>query len=284
MTRSCRIRRRHLLQLAAAPWFAGAARAQPAAAASDALARIKGRGRLTVAVYHAMPPFHVEGKGIDVEIAAALARALGVEASMLPFPAGENMEDDLRNMVWRGHYLGFGPADVMMHVPVDRPLMAASPRVQIFAPYYRDQVVIARDRQKYPELASLDQLKGGRIAVPGQSLAGWLLIGAEGGRYREQLATKWRDGTEAAMALQRGEFEAAAGHASELESVLGREPRWVIEPLPLPQARNGWAVGLAVKKEAVDLAQALQGAVNGLASGGQLQQIFAAAGVRWRAP
>ncbi|MFO1328447.1 MAG: hypothetical protein U1F56_13900 [Rubrivivax sp.] len=46
------------------------------------------------------------------------------------------MNDDLRNMVWRGHYLGFGPADVLMHVPVNRPLME-NPRVEIFAPCWR---------------------------------------------------------------------------------------------------------------------------------------------------
>ena len=264
---------------------AGSSRPAPAAdteATPSALARVKARGRLSVALYHAMPPFHQDGKGIDVELAQALAKALGVELSLLPFHAGESMDDDLRNMVWRGHYLGYGPADVMLHVPVDRPLMAANPRVQIFAPYYREQVMLARDKTRLPELPTLDALKGAPVAVNGQSLAGWLLIGAESGRYREQLRTKWRDGTEAAGALQRGEVAAAAGHASELESVLGRDERFAIEPLPLPQARNGWAVGCAVKKEAIDLAQALQAATNELAGSGQLREMFARGGVRWR--
>lgn len=271
----------------AGPAAAGASAAAPgtpapAEAGPGALARIKARGRLSVALYHAMPPFHQDGKGIDVELAQALAKALGVELSLLPFHAGESMDDDLRNMVWRGHYLGYGPADVMLHVPVDRPLMAANPRVQIFAPYYREQVVLARDKTRVPELTSLDALKGAAVAVNGQSLAGWLLIGAEGGRFRDQLRTKWRDGTEAATALQRGEVAAAAGHASELESVLGRDERFAIEPLPLPQARNGWAVGCAVKKEAVDLAQSLQAATNELVENGQLREMFARGGVRWR--
>ena len=78
--------------------------ARPAAAQADtALARIRARGRLSVALYNDMPPFHVAGKGIDVDLAAALAKALGVELSLLPFNADENMNDDLRNMVWRGH-------------------------------------------------------------------------------------------------------------------------------------------------------------------------------------
>lgn len=275
--------RRQLLGGAAAL----ASLAAPAAQAQDgasALARVRQRGRLSVGIYNDMPPFHVAGKGIDVDLAAALAKALGVELSLLPFNADENMNDDLRNMVWRGHYLGFGPADVLMHVPVDRPLMQANPRVEIFAPYWRERIVIARNLAQVPEMPSLDAFAGRKLAVPGQTLAGWLLIGADSGKYREQLLTRWKDGVEAAEALRRGEVAAAAGQASELESTLAGDARFAIEPLPLPRARDGWPVGLAVKKDATDLAQALQAAMNGLAQSGQLAQVFAKARVSWRAP
>ena len=277
-----RIARRRLLAAAALGCAgAGGARAQDE---PTALEKVKKRGRLSVGLYTAMPPFHVDGRGIDVELARALAGKLGVEFSPLPFPAGENMDDDLRNMVWRGHYLGYGPADVLLHVPVDRPLMAGNPRVQIFGPYYRDQVMLARDLAKLPDLPSLDALGQGAVAVPGLSLAGWLMLGADSGRYRAQLKTHWKDGTEAAAALARGEVVAAAGQASELESVLGRDERFAIEPLPLPQARNGWVVGMAVKKDATDLAHALQGGLNELVAAGRVHEIFTQAGVRWRAP
>ncbi len=275
-------RRRRLLAAAALGCVGvGSARAQDE---PTALEKVRKRGSLIVAFYTAMPPFHVDGRGIDVELARALAGKLGVGLSPLPFPAGENMNDDLRNMVWRGHYLGYGPADVLLHVPVDRPLMAGNPRVQIFGPYYRDQVMLARDLAKLPDLPSLDALGKGAVAVPGQTLAGWLMLGADGGRYREQLRTNWRDGTEAAAALARGEVVAAAGQASELESVLGRDERFAIEPLPLPQARNGWVVGMAVKNDATDLAHALQAGLNELVDAGRVREIFTQAGVRWRAP
>jgi ABC-type amino acid transport substrate-binding protein len=251
-------------------------------AAAQALDKIRQRGRITVAVYQDMPPFHVGGKGIDVDIARALAKAMGLELSLMPFTADETMGNDLRSMVWRGHYLGFGPADVMLHVPVDPPLMQANPRVKIFAPYFRERVAIARDVTAVPDMPSLEAFAGKRIAVPGQTLAGWLLIGADGGRYREQLLTAWRDGTEAAAALRRGEVAAAAGMASELESVLSGDPRFVIEPLPVPRMRDGWAIGCAVKDESTDLAVAVQTAMNGLASSGELKTIFAASNVAWR--
>ena len=42
----------------------------------------------------------------------------------------------------------------------------------------------------------------------------------------------FEDGVEAAQALKRGEFAAAAGLESELESVLAGDARFVITPLP----------------------------------------------------
>ena len=247
------------------------------------LSKVKSRGSLVVGLYKDMPPFHADGAGIDVELGRALAESLGVAFSPLPFPADENMGDDLRNMVWKGHYLGYGPADVLLHVPVDRPLMEANPQVRVFAPYWRERVMIARNVEQLPALDSLAALAGKAVAVPGQSLAGWLLIGAEGGALRDSLSTKWNDGVEAAKALQRAEVLAAAGLASELQAVLRGDARFVIEPLPSPRApRDGWAVGMAVKKDATELAQALQGAVNQLAGSGRLAEIFAKANLAWR--
>jgi ABC-type amino acid transport substrate-binding protein len=241
------------------------------------------RGRLSVGLYNDLPPFHVKGQGIEVELAKALASSLGVEVSMLPFPADDNMNDDLRNMVWKGHYLGYGPADVLLHVPVDRPLMQDNPRVSIFGPYWRERVVVARDLSKLPALDSLEPLRQVRSAVPGLSLAGWLMIGADAGALREQLITKIPDGVVGAQMLQRGEVAAAAGLRSEIESVLRGDPRFAIAPIPMPRApKDGWAVGMAVKKDATDLAEALQGALNGLAEKGDLQAMFARANLAWQ--
>jgi ABC-type amino acid transport substrate-binding protein len=254
-----------------------------AGAAETSLAAIKARGTLVAAVYRDMPPFHDQGKGIDVDLAAVLADSLGVKLSLMPFQADENMDDDLRNMVWKGHYLGYGPADVMLHVPVEALLMQSNPQVRIFAPYWRDRVMIARRIDQLPHLETLAQLNGKSVAVPGQTLAGWLMIGADGGAYRQQLTTTWKDGVEAAQALKRGDFAAAAGLASELESVLGSDPRFVITPLPaLSNSRDGWAVGLAVKAGAADLAATLQAAVEGMIADKRMQQIFLRSNVNWR--
>jgi ABC-type amino acid transport substrate-binding protein len=259
----------------------------PLALAQDesALGKVKKRGALVVAVYLDHRPFHDAGQGIEARLAEALARDLGVKASLMPFAAGENMEDDLRNMVWRGHYLGFGPADVLMHVPVEAAFIAANPQVRIFGPYWRESVVLARRKDLWPTLDSVTRLKGRKVVVAGQSLAGWLLLGAEGSAIREIVDTKLRDGVEAATRLKAGEADAAAGLRSEVESVLAGDERFVLEALPGPRSpRERWAVGMAVKKNATDLAQALQAALNGLADTGELREIFQSGGLAWQRP
>jgi hypothetical protein len=68
---------------------------------------------------------------------------------------------------------------------------------------------------------------------------------------------------------------AAAGLASELESVLAGDARFALQPLPAPRApRDGWAVGCAVRKDAQELATALQQGMEALRAGGRLREIF----------
>ena len=277
------VSRRCLLQVGALlPLCSTMAWAQ--AQESDALTRIRKRGSLIVAVYTTMPPFNLDGAGIDVQIAEQLALSLGVTLNLMPFNAGESMEDDLRNMVWKGHYLGFGPADVLMHVPVDKPLMDSQKQALIFAPYFKETVALAYDLDRVPHLDSLPDLKGHKVAVAGQTLAGWLLIGSDDGAYRDQLMTRMDDGVTAARMLLSGEVPVAAGNASELHSVLRGNKKYKVIPMPIPRApRNGWAVGMAVKKSATDLAVALQTTVNDMSKDKRLSTIFATHGVPWGA-
>lgn len=276
------LRRRHLGQLGAL-LGAGLFGSLPALAAEPgALDKIRQRGHLTVGIYNDLRPFHDKGTGIEVELAGLLAKELGLGLALLPFNADENMNDDLRNMVWKGHYLGFGPADVLLHVPVDRPLMENNPRVSIFGPYWRERVMIARDLERVPELESLEPLRGMPVAVPGQSLAGWLMIGADNGAYRNTLITKLGDGVDAAELLKKGEVVAACGLRSELQSALRGQARYAITPLPMPRApRDGWAVGMAVKRDATDLVEALQTGLNQLIQKGELRRIFAGGNLDW---
>lgn len=274
MKSRCDLRRRTLLTAAA-----GVALLPNAVCAeAGGLARIRERGSLLVGLYQEMPPFHADGRGIDVELGRALAQSMGLKFSPQPFQAGESMNDDLRNMVWKGHYLGWGPADVLLHVPVERALSQANPQVMVMAPYYRERVVLAVLREKIGAVRELSELQGHPVAVAGQSMAGWLLAGA----VKSDLRTAFADGCGAARALLEGQVHAAAGLSSELESVLQGDPRFALQPLPTPRIPpGGWAVGCAVRSGAGDLAAALQEAMQSLQASGRLKDLFAAQHVGW---
>ncbi len=271
-------RRRSVLAVAGTLLWPGVSSAE----GSGNLARIRERGSLTVGLYQEMPPFHDAGKGIDFELGRALAEALGVKFSPMPFQAGEGMNDDLRNMVWKGHYLGWGPADVLLHVPVERPLMQANPQVQILAPYYRERVMLAVDSEQLGAIQNLSELQGHVVAVAGQSMAGWVLAGADNGALSGKLLTAFADGVGAAQALREGKAHAAAGLASELETVLSPDRRYKLQPLPSPRIPpGGWAVGCAVRQDANELAGALQQAMQTLRDSGRLQALFDQQRVHW---
>jgi ABC-type amino acid transport substrate-binding protein len=248
------------------------------------VARIKQSGVLKVALYKNFPPFSHNGQGIDVELGEALAAKLGVKMSALWFDADENMEDDLRNMVWRGHYLGYGPADVMMHAPVDREYMAKVDKVKFFAPYHRERYAVGHLLEKLPSCESFDALETTPFAVEGDTMAASVLLSMNGGRYRNSLRV-FKSGGEAVDALREGAVAVAIAQQGELEAGLKGNPKFAISlpPEPMLQKRQ-WVTGLAVKASNDDLAQALQAAITDLLADGSVKRIMQKYGVQHRQP
>ncbi|MBC8051187.1 MAG: transporter substrate-binding domain-containing protein [Chitinophagales bacterium] len=242
--------------------------------------KIQASGSLKVAVYNEFPPFSDNGAGIDIDLAQALAKKLGLKLSLLPFPAGENLNDDLRNMVWKGHYLGYGPADVMLHVPVDKLLMAANDKVEIFAPYHVEAVRLVRSARAIPAFDSIDALAGKRIGVEKVSISGMLMLGEGDGRFREQVRI-YATPQEALQQLKAGELDAVLANRSEIEAVMKGDPAFPLSEVAfqrLPKA--GWAVGLGVRKDDLELGKLLQNAMNELSASGELKAIFSKYGVQ----
>jgi ABC-type amino acid transport substrate-binding protein len=258
----------------------------PGAGAEEktALEKIHERGTLTVALYKEFAPFSDNGRGIDVDLAEALAAKLGVKMSPLWFAAGEKMDDDLRKMVWRGTPIGYGPADVMMHVPVDREYMLRIEQVKIFAPYHRERFAIGRQLDKLPTLESLEPFEKMPLAVEGESMGALIMLSADNGRYRDKLKiSKTID--ESIDALKSGTVVAALAQQGELEAGLAGDSRFAIEPPPHPVLRmRQWTIGLAVKAENDDLAKALEGAMNELMADGTVKRIMQRYGVTHRQP
>ena len=257
------------------------AMAAPARADWD---KIQHSGSLKVAVYNEFAPFSDKGEGIDVDLARALAKKLGLRLTLLPFPAGENLGDDLRNMVWKGHYLGYGPADLMLHVPVDQLLIAQNRQVAIFAPYHVESVRLVRSAKRVPAFDAFDSLAGKKIGVEKVSIAGMVLLGEADGKFRNDVKI-FPSAIEALDKLKAGELDAVLASRSEIESVIRADPAFPVHEVTFQRLpRAGWAVGMAVRKDDTEMAKLLQSALNEMAANGELKAIFARHGVQAVAP
>jgi ABC-type amino acid transport substrate-binding protein len=277
------ISRRHSLRALAG---AAACLAAPAWAQADEegeqFDKIKASGSLKVAVYKDNAPFSSEAKGevvgLDADIARALVKHMGLGVSFLPFHAGENMDADLRWMVERGHYLGFGPADLMMRVPVDRHLMFANRKVFIFGAYMSERPVLLRDSRKLDEVRQAEDLVGYPLAAEGGAGLTSVLIGHGGGLLRSQVKL-YPDAIAAAQAVIQGEAAAAyvtRAHAEvALNQAAGATGHLRLGELAFGhQLAKGWPVGVAIKASNRHLRVAVDEAMGKLQSSGQMLSIF----------
>lgn len=194
------------------------------------LARIRASGVLKVAVYKDNAPFSdgpaADMQGLDIALAGALARQMQLKLALLPFDAGERMNDDLRNMVWRGHYLGYGPADIMLDVPVDKYLMQENRQALIFAPYMRQVQVLLHDTRVLPQVAGPDDLKGRKLAVERGTGQASVLMGQQGGMLRTQVSL-YNSGVKAARAVIGGQAAAAYVLRSQAALALAQPRQWL---------------------------------------------------------
>jgi ABC-type amino acid transport substrate-binding protein len=263
----------------------GLAIAGGAAAQARNLDEVREKGVIRFALYNDYPPYSVRGKGLDLDIAASIARRLGVKLDTLWFDADENVDDDLRNMVWKGHYLGHGPADVMIHAPVDRELQKRTPQARLIAPYFRESLAIARNTEKVARADDMSFLNDNLIGVEVDSLASIVLLGHQGGRYRERIR-HFKSPQAAVEAFLRGEVQAVMAQKGEVEGLFRGQANVAIAPPPIPGplAQRAWAVGLAVKASNAALADAIEAAVTNMVRDGELQKIFTMHGLEYVRP
>lgn len=257
--------------------------------AAEGLEAVRQRGRLRVAVYNDFPPYALSGGlGIDADIARALAGKLGVTAEIVAYNAGEDMNDDLRNMVWKGHYLGTQPSDVMMHVPVDEYLAKANDKVRIFGPYHRETLAMVRNPERVPKspvgsaAVALEAFTREKIGVEGRSLADSFLLSVMNGRLRDNVV-HFRSVGEAAKSMAEGKVAAVLAQRAELEAACKGMTGAVIDKANFPELKiDGWPLGMAVKAEEMALAQVLAKAMVELKEEGSIAAIFRKYGVSYQ--
>lgn len=259
----------------------------PRMAESRTLQAVESAGVLRVTVYQDYKPWSWEEggvrKGIDVDVGAALAKAFGVKVDYLFLRADDNINDDLRNGVWRGSLLGEQPGDVMMHVPHDARIEADNDKVKLTAPYQVESLAMAVQADKADAAKDFSLFEHEKVAVDIGTLSDIILLSARDHKLVEQVVHV-RGEAKAAQAFDKGEVVAFYGESALVEHLAHQATRPASIVFPQHRLVQSWPIGGAVKADAVDLADAIDKEIGRMAESGDLQRIFASYGVTWRRP
>ncbi|MEM7645027.1 MAG: transporter substrate-binding domain-containing protein [Pseudomonadota bacterium] len=248
---------------------------------------IQDRGFVTFAVYEDFPPYSWEDgstpRGIDVDIARLIAADLGVEARFNFVDAGETLEADLRNNVWRGAIAGGAVSNVMMRVPYDSRFACRVEQVVFTGQYAAEAIAIAYDETEYPEDPPLPAyFRFDTVAVENDSIADFYLTSFAGGQLRDNIR-RFPTMTEAMDALAAGETMAAMGPLAQLEH--GASDGIGVHQPPLPGFAVGrWTLGVGIHFAYRPLAYSVDDAIWAALSDGRIAEIHAAHGVTHQAP
>jgi polar amino acid transport system substrate-binding protein len=255
------------------------------------LDKVKEAGSLRVILYADNKPFSwtlEDGtqKGIDVDVANAIAVELGVKADVVLRMPGEDLGDDLRGNVVRGPLTGGGTGDVMLHVPTDKELAEKNPKAIIGNSYFQETVALAIDPKRIPPATSDFQIfKKEKIGVKLATVADYFLMTFEDGALINNIS-HYVKGRVGAKEFMDGETAAILGVRSETEGTLkdaGGTAEF-ITPKMDGIVRTQWSVGTAVNEESRDLGDAIGEALKKMSAAGALKDIFAKYGVTYVPP
>ena len=254
------------------------------AACAGTLADVREKGVLEVAVYDAFAPFSyrdASGRpaGIDVAVARELARRLGVKVDLRFQPADESVDDDLRNAIWKGHYLGGGVADVMLHMPVDPNLARQIDQVTFGGTYFQEEIALAYATDAFDKPPGIAAFVDTPIGVEIETLADGYLLSTMNGELRNSVR-HYSNIPKALEALRSGELKAVMGNRAEMQGSLREGDAIAITRPSAPGLRlTSWDLGTAVKATNAELAAAVNEAINAMNDDGTLDRLFAEHGV-----
>lgn len=248
---------------------------------------IQSRGHMLFAVYEDYPPYSwQEGstpRGVDIEIAQLIAQDLGVEAQFNFVSAGENLEADLRNNIWKGAIIGGRISNVMMRVPYDSHFKCRVEQVVFTGQYASESVAIAYDKAAYPDEKPVPAyFRFDPVAVENDSIADFYLSSLAGGQLLGKMH-RYPDMAAAMAALNAGETTAAMGPLGQLE--YGLSDKTAVHQPPLAGfAVSKWTLGVAVNFRYRPLSYAVDDAINLALSDGRIAGIYAKYGLSFQAP
>ena len=206
-------------------------------AAARPLDDVTRSGTLNIAVYRDNPPFSFrylgELVGIDIDLSRLVAERLGVAPSYMEITAGETMDDDLRNALWKGHYIWRSVADLMLDVPYDPAFGQRNPEIALFAPYAQEEFVLVSDPASVGADPKLSAFRAGKIAVELDSLPDFFLSTVLNGMLRDSVVHV-ANAEAAARELLQARVAGAMSTRSRLEVGAPRESA----PAPGPIRRH----------------------------------------------
>ena len=243
---------------------------------------------ITVAVYRDFIPFSFqengEDKGIDIEVAKHIAKELGVELRFRWVTADENVEDDLRNNLWKGHYLKRSVADLMLRVPYDKNYAQlrddigelVHEQVHMFAPYHTESWKIIFNNKKIDSVATMAIFQYHNIGVEVDSIPQFYLMSAFSGRMRNK--TKHYASLPLAIsAMHENKVDAVMGLRSQVSHYQHHlaSPSYQLATNAFPMiGKQQWDIGMAVKNDYRQLGYAIADIVEAMINQGLMEKIF----------
>ena len=256
-------------------------------------------GELQVAVYKDFAPYSFEdggqARGVDVELAEALAKALGVRLKLIWAPAGEKLDDDLRDYIWRASPLHNQQlADLMMRVPYDHDYARKrnelgeleNGHVVMFGPYQNEQWQVAYDRRRLGKVASVAVFEQHPIGVEVDSVPSFYLTSVFNGMLAK--STRHDPGVPPAFAAMRaGEVDAVMAMRGEIDWQVHQaaDPQLALAENAYPNmGKQLWEIGMAVHESNRQLAYAVEEVLEGLIRDGTLKAMYGRYGLRYDVP
>jgi ABC-type amino acid transport substrate-binding protein len=264
-------------------------------------------GYVRIGLYRDFPPYSYLDNGapagVDVEIGKRIAKGLGVRFEPHWITPDENLEDDLRNNVWKGHYLDKNDdqplalkrlADVMMRVPYDREFSymrdstgeIINEQVVMFGPYQSERWQLAYDSKKIDRVSTMALFQYHSIGVEVDSLPSFYLTSGFQGRMREH-TRHFPSLPLAFAAMQRGEVDAVMGMRAEIDQQLRHadSEHYRLGENGFPgMAKQSWDLGMAIKQNNRQLGYAVEEVVDGLIRSGEMARVYEVLGLQYELP
>lgn len=255
---------------------------------SRSLEEIKKEGNIIVAIYEDFPPYsYLENgiaKGIDIDIAKKIAKKIGVKPIWYWTGSDESLDDDLRNVIWKGHLIHKTKADVMFRVPYDYDFIRETDKttgelnnelVVMKSPYHAERWIIATNKKVLPEINNLAIFKYHKIGVEIDTLPDAHLTSSFRGALKSNVK-HYRHITEAVKDLKLGKIDAVAGLKSQLEFFLdyknNRDKYYMTKKIDYVKTK--WDLGVAVRTDFRALSYEIDGFMEELYKSGEIKKVF----------